>query len=445
MDPSHTFRVSYTLDHARHRQTGQVGMLEYNGEPEDVFPVNDPEADATGTTLQKRDRLSFAILNQVAGEYRGNFGPLTVNVGVRAPFFKRELNNYCFTTSATGFVECFGKDETRNTQFATLNPTVQGPQKRVLKYDKLLPNLGAVYDVTSSLSAFASYTKGLSVPGTDNLYNAFFFAPDTEQAKPDPETTDSFDTGLRYRSGRVQAQISGWFTKFNNRLASAYDPELNATVFRNLGRVDKYGIDGSVAYEPIQALTLYAFGSWNRSKIKENIQLFGGESFDCDTSTAPEPTLLRNCAFTKGNYESGAPKYTYGFSVLGSLGVFDAGITAKRTGPRYIFDTNVPLFTGDVDNLADNNAANDPVQIFSAKAPAYWLVNLDARARLDGLGMPRTYIQLNVYNLFDKLYVGGFGGGLNQTVSTSSGVYGGPPFVQIGAPRTVSVSLNFGL
>ncbi|HEU5285698.1 MAG TPA: TonB-dependent receptor plug domain-containing protein, partial [Sphingomicrobium sp.] len=41
--PSHTVRVSYTLDHARHRQTGEVGMLEIDGEPEDVFPINDPE------------------------------------------------------------------------------------------------------------------------------------------------------------------------------------------------------------------------------------------------------------------------------------------------------------------------------------------------------------------------------------------------------------------
>ena len=63
--------------------------------------VNDPEAEVTGATLQKRDRKSIAILNQVSGEYRGDFfdNKLTVNVGVRAPFFMRELNNFCFTSS----------------------------------------------------------------------------------------------------------------------------------------------------------------------------------------------------------------------------------------------------------------------------------------------------------------------------------------------------------
>jgi len=444
LNPDHSVRVSYTHDNANHRQTGQVGFLKSNGEPDDVFAVNDPIKDARGNVVQKRDRQSYAILNQIAGEWRGEFGALTVNAGVRAPFFKRDLENYCFTTSASGFLDCFGGDEELEAAYAAEFPQFQGPQRRVLKYKKLLPNVGAVYDVTDRLSGFISYAKGLSVPGTDSLYDSFFFPADTPQAKPDPETTDTFDTGLRYRSSKVQAQAGVWYTRFTNRLASAYDPELDQTVFRNLGRVNKWGFDGSVAWAPIPELTLYTFGSWNRAKIKENLQIEGGEGFDCDNADATTATGLRNCALTKGNREAGTPKYTFGGSVLGRIGPVDLGVTAKRTGPRFVFDTNQPVFTGDVDNLADTNAANDPVQIFGTKAPAYWLVHLDARYNLKSLGMPRTYLQLNVYNLFDKLYVGGFGGGLNQGVN-SAGFYANPPFVQIGAPRTISLTLNLGL
>ena len=73
-------------------------------------------------------------------------------------------------------------------------------------------------------------------------------------------------------------------------------------------------------------------------------------------------------------------------------------------------------------------------QIYSAQAPAYWLVNLDARLDLNFTGLPEgTYLQLNVYNLFDKLYVGSFSTSLSQGSS--------PPFAQIGAPRTVSGTL----
>jgi iron complex outermembrane receptor protein len=112
------------------------------------------------------------------------------------------------------------------------------------------------------------------------------------------------------------------------------------------------------------------------------------------------------------------------------------GITAKRTGPRYVFDTNLPVFTGTV------GGAN-VVEIFPAKAPAYTLINLDLRYKLKMLkGLENSYFQLNVYNLLDKVYVGGFTGGLNQSGSTT---YGSPPFVQIGAPRTISgtISLAF--
>ena len=185
------------------------------------------------------------------------------------------------------------------------------PDQRVFKYDEILPNVGFVYDFTPRISVFANYAKGLSVPSTDNLYNAFFFPEDTEQAKPEPETTDSFDVGVRYRSTKIQAQLGGWIPSSTNRTASAFDPELNASVFRNLGKVDKWGIDGSVAYEPIRQLTLYAFGSWNKSKIKDNIQIgsFGLLANDRRATTSrpghDQRDHPRSCAFTAGKREVG--------------------------------------------------------------------------------------------------------------------------------------------
>ncbi|HKX92178.1 MAG TPA: TonB-dependent receptor [Sphingomicrobium sp.] len=448
-------RVSYTLDDAHHRQTGEVGLLELDGEPEDVFPINNPEADNLGVNLQKRDRKSIARLNQFSGEYRGEFfdNRLTVNLGVRAPFFVRKLQNFCFTSSASGFVECTGQDSVRDAQLLALNPHVfdpvtgrvisgwSPPQKRKFKYDKLLPNVGLIYDITPQLSAFASYSKGLSVPSTDNLYNSFFFPLIADAAKPKPEVTDSFDGGLRFRRAQIQAQLSGWYTHFTNRQASAFDPELNVSVFRNLGTVNKWGIDGSIAYEPFRELTLYAFGSWNKSKIKDNIQTGTlPVGVTCDTISPTDPQAFRSCAFTKGNRESGSPKYTYGVSAVGEVGPVQVGFQAKRTGPRFIFDNNAPVFRGDVDIAGVGGSE----QIFSATAPAYWLVNFDMRVKLEPFApsLRKTYLQLNVYNLFDKFYVGGFGGGLSQSINASTGVWGNPPFVQIGAPRTVSASLN---
>jgi iron complex outermembrane receptor protein len=465
-------RVGYTLDNGRHRQTGEVTLLQPNGEPLNVWARNNPLTDKFGFVVQKRDRKSFAVLHQASAEYRGDFGPLTVNVGVRAPYFIRNLNNYCFTSSASGFVECTGRDPARDAQIAALNPQVVDPttgrvisgwappQSRRFTYKKLLPNVGLIYDILPQLSAFANYSKGLSVPSTDNLYNSFFFPINTEAARPKPEVTDSFDGGLRYRTPKVQAQLSGWYTHFTNRQASAFDPELNVSVFRNLGTVNKWGIDGSVAYEPVKQLALYAFGSWNMSKIQDNIQIGAlPAGVTCNTVSPTSVSGLQNCAFTAGNRESGAPKYTYGVSAVGSAGPVELGIQAKRTGPRFVFDTNRPVFRGDIGITAATTGRVVQEQVYGAEAPAYWLVNLEGRLKLADLAprFKKTYLQFNLYNLFDTFYVGGFGGGLAQSTSTRTcnttstpacattttvPTYGNPPFVQIGAPRTFSASIN---
>lgn len=460
LDANNTVRFAYTYDRARHRQTGEVGYLTINGEPIDVFPVNSGIATSDGFIMQKRDRLSYAILQQVAVEYTGKFadGDLIINAGIRAPFFRRNLTNYCFTTSAGGFLDCFGQNATLNGNYAAANPytfntttnVVTGfaaPQQRVFNYNKVLPNIGLVYHIGGDVSFFANYSKGLSVPGTDSLYNAFYYPAGTPQATPAPETTDNVDGGFRYRSGMVQGEFSVFFNQFHNRLASAYDPELDQTVYRNLGSVRKYGFDGYLAVQPDSHLDVYVAASWLRSEIQDNIEV--GKNSD------GTPIL----ALTAGKRESGQPGYTIGIGMRGHFGPVDLGFFAKRTGERYIYDTNLPTYTGTY-VPGGAKACSTPTtcttaivpsaaqiantaQIYPDKAPAYWLVNLDARLKLGWMGLnDNTYLQLNVYNLFDQFYVGGFGGALIQsnTFSRTTGLasYGSPGFVQIGAPRTVS-------
>jgi iron complex outermembrane recepter protein len=463
INDQHTVRFAYTLDHARHRQTGEVAKLLNDGEPVNVFAIDAAQSDVNSAVLQKRDRLSFAILHQVAAEYRGEFmdEKLTVNAGVRLPFFKRNLTQNCFTSSASGFVECFGGNTALVTQAQSLNPytatvnangtiSVVGwatPQQRILNYKKVLPNVGLVYDVAENVSLFGNFSQGISVPSTDNLYNAFFFPLGTDGAEPKPETTNNFDLGVRYRSGNVQAQFSGFYNQFKNRLASAFDPELNQTVYRNLGDVKKYGIDGSIAFQPLPQLTFYAFGSVIKSEIRDDLVV--GRNIDGTPVFAP----------TAGKREAGAPKSTFGFTARGEVSIFELGITAKRTGERFVYDTNEETFTGTLiapgakacstatpTVCVTPTATTARTKIYDVTAAGYWLVNLDARINLDKLGLPtKSYFQLNVYNLFNQFYVGGFGGNLNQTqnfaAATGVSTYGNPANVQIGAPRTVSGTL----
>lgn len=449
INDQHTLRINYSFDRGRHRQTGETGFLQINGEPFDVFPVNDPITGSDGTILEKRDRRSIALLNQISGEYRGEFfdSRLTVNIGIRAPFFTRDLTQNCATSSASGFVECgtpaavaafIANNPTQNVGNGQTAPT-QGPQNRVFHYNKILPNLGLIYDITPRMSLYANYSRGLQVPSTDLLYNSFFYPVGSSRASPVPETTDNFDAGIRYRSGRIMAQLSGWYTVFKNRIAQAYDPDLDQNVFRNLGTVDKYGIDGSIAWQIVPQVQLYVYGSYLWSSIRDNV--VAGEcsatvSASCPAGSAGQPIL----APTEGRRESGAPVYTFGGRLQAQLGPVQFGIQAKRTGPRYVNDTNLPIslcFTPagatSFVNVRDCNAPNALRQVFAARTPAYNTVDFDVRVPLGWAGLnDDTYFQLNVSNVFDQYYAGNFTGALLGT---------SVPFVSIGAPRAVIGSL----
>ena len=413
INPDHRIRLAYTWDRARHRQTGQITNMLSNGEISNVFAIDNPLLDVNGLEVNKRDRLSFAILHQVSAEYRGNFGGLTAVVGLRAPFFTRELNQNCYTTSINGFVNCPNPGQDL-TAYEAANPSHVAPLSRKYKYDKLLPNVGFTYNFDNGLSIFGNYAKGLSVPGTDPLYDSLFLA-DTDRARPIPETTDSVDVGLRFNQGRVTAQIATWFTRYNDRLASAFDPDANngdgATVFRNLGQVDKWGLDGSIAFRPTSNSLLYVFGSINESSIKDDVLDGLCDAGDVVAGVAgcaavDDPIFLA----TAGGAESGAPNFSIGARGQLAFGAVELGAQVKHTGKRWINDIN-----------AD-------------RAPGYTLVDLDLRITLgQGPTGGDAAIQLNLTNLFDEYYVGFFGGSLD-----------GFGFAQIGAPRAGSISFVLG-
>ena len=383
IDDNNRVRVAYTFDRARHRQTGTAGFLMPNAEPYDVFPINDPILDADGIAPQKRNRKSIALLNQISGEYRGSFmdDSLIVQLGGRMPFFKRELNQYCVTTDTSGNVNCPNGDAAIDAYLAA-NPAYGAPGSMSIKYDKFLPNLGLTYKFTPEFSVFGSYAKNLSVPGTDALYGSFY-----TDVPPAPETSDAFDLGLRFQSGNIQAQVSGWYNSYNNRLASAYSDLCDCSITRNLGKVEKYGIDGNVSWRPIPEVLVYVFGSYLKSEIKDDVQT-GADAYIA----------------TGGKRESGAPKYSFGGRIEGSLGPVDLGVQAKRTGSRWLNDIN------------------------TISLPGYTVVDLDARVSLAGLNLDKSYFQLNLNNLFDEVYIGSASTGLEYPSSS---------YVNIGSPRSI--------
>lgn len=395
-------RIAYTYERGHHRQTGEWGYLTQTGLPESVFGGRGdarPVLTADGYQIQQRNRLSIALLNQISGEYVGKFlnDALTVQIGVRAPFFKRQLENRCFTEArGSGFAYCTSETFPASQIIApgglvpSSGPTpYYAPFKKTYNYNAVLPSAGLMYKFSDSVNVFASYAKGFSAPRTDNLYRSPF-------VDVQPEKTDSFDLGVRMTNSRVQAQATAWYITYKNRIVTSYDFDQGISLDRNVGKVDSYGVDATVTVKPTDWASITAFGSYIHAELKDNVLLSGSGA----TSVfAP----------TKGKRVTETPEWQVGGRALIKAGPVDLGTTVKWVDKRFATDVN------------------------DVVAPAYMLVDLDARLKLSDFGLEKTYLQLNVKNLFNEFYFG--------NISTQINAAANPNF-SVGYPRTVLGSVH---
>ena len=403
------FRVSYTLDRARHRQTGEWGLMGANGQPQNVFAGRNGSKvyAADGSVLRGRDRYSIAQLNQVSGEWRGKFmdSRLTATLGVRATYFKRELNQYCYSQNQSANVLCttqapvtvLANGNVRFVAGATTtaaNPEYIPAYSATVKFDKILPNLGVNYALADHHALYLSYAEGISAPRTDNLYavsrltgsNTIF------RSLPDPETTKAVDLGWRYNTETTLASIALWHIDYQNRIVSSFDQVQGFNVDRNVGAVKSDGVDAQVGYRIDDDLTLSSSVSFNRSILQDNI--VGGQQD------------------LRGKQLVETPRWTFAFrGDYRALERLHFGLQAKYVGDRFGTDNN------------------------NETAPHYTVVDLDARYEFPVSSLKSLQLRLNLMNLFDAAYFGNISSGTGATPTATA-------FYSIGSPRSLQLSVE---
>lgn len=386
-----SLRVAYTFDRAKHRQTGDVGFVGLDGTVDNVFGGKDGYGAQVklpdGTNLRRRDRYSVALLNQVSAEYRARFmdDKLLLNVGVRAPFFKRDLNNYCYQqntfnalcTTSIGTPVPGTNDGTGKPLVTFPASALNGsggtlrygqPRSFTRKYDRVLPNVGVSYNVTDQISIYTSYAETLSAPRTDDLYDQIL-------VDPGPERSKAYDLGVRYQTGGLLAAASIWRNDFSNRIERVLDEPSGIAFSQNVGNVKLQGIDGQVGFKPTDDLSLYFSASYIDSEIQQDIRNVGV-----------------GILATKGKSLYEIPKYQGGVRVQWDiLDNLSMGVQGKFISDRFTNLVNTEKFNG------------------------YSLWDLDARFKLDQLGLKNTYVQANVRNLFNERYLGDISTNLTGT------------------------------
>jgi iron complex outermembrane receptor protein len=460
-DSTNTLRVAYTFDRAHHRQTGEYSFTDNNFNLTDPFFGRNgtPVITAAGTVLQNRDRTSIALLNQLSGQYIGKFfdNRLRLEVGVRSPWFQRNLDQHCYTPAAgSGFPVCVVSTAVLAVPTANnfwlvpndfvppaagiLGTPVFAPFKAKYKYHKILPNVGATFAINQSLSVFGSYAKGLSAPRTDNLYRQPII-------NVKPETTDSFDLGARYINGRFQAQATAWKIDYQNRIVTSFDPETNTSIDRNVGKVKSWGVDTGVGFRPIKQLNLIGMLSYTSAKLQQDVIASSyvyvpvaipatptsaavganaappaatGLTYYCPGIPTTLPTsginVFNICAKTTGKFVVETPKWQYGGRAEINIKPVTVGIQAKRVSSRWATDVN------------------------DVKVKGYVTVDVDARLGLDFLPEgKKSYFQLNVINLFNEHYFGN----LSTTINAYGGGNSAPRFTPV-STRAITGTLTVG-
>jgi len=435
LNAANHLQLSYTLDLGHHRQTGEFTTVDpVTGGPADVFGAKPgygpPILGADGSILRKRDRLSIAMLNQVSANYIGKFvdDRLHVNIGVRAPFFQRDVNQYCYTyngtsawcdtASQTAVQSAYAADlaahRTPGASAAALTsllgtgvstglngvPNFRFPFTQTFKWNKLLPNAGASFRLADEHLIYVSYARGFAAPKTDDLYTSTGI---TVQ----PEVSDNVAVGYRFQSRRFTLSVNGYYDWFKNRIVQSYDPnDPTLSIDRNVGDVLVRGVDIEGGMTPIDGLNLYASANFNKSELQSNyIVQTAGVTFALPT---------------KGKELVMTPDRTFAARATYDVGPVTIGGQVKYISSRWVSDTN------------------------DASIPGYAVWGLDARLKLPQ--MSGSYLQLNVQNLFDKYY-------FSRTTTVSNSVAYPIPgtaltynpatnFLYVGAPRTITATLG---
>jgi len=385
LNDDHTLRASYTHDYGVHRQTGEYGYLTPTGDP--VNPFGGIKGDGAapiltldGNVFQKRDRLSKAILNQVSLQYVGDFfdDALTIDVGVRAPFFKRELRNNCFQQNTF--------DAYCSAQTPFIAPTSGPAVSFERKYDDVLPNANFTWRFAENQQVFGSYSENLSSPRTDDLY-------DRLPANPQPETSTNWDLGYRFQSARLIASASAYYSDFDNYIVRGFtELEGGETITTNInaGAVERYGVDGQLGFQVNDAFSVYATASYLGSEVKDDV---------------PGATAGAVIA-TAGKELFEVPEWQAGLRGEYTAGPITLGVQGKYVGKRW---TNL---------------------VNSEETPEYTLVDVDLRYDLNFIN-EGMYFQVNVLNVFDENYL--------ADISTE---LSGGRTANIGAPRSAVATLR---
>jgi len=153
------------------------------------------------------------------------------------------------------------------------------------------PKLGVIYQVDDNLSWYGQYVRGFKIPPHDQAYQSHGVEPFYQilpNADLDPESSDSFEIGLRYASSDISVNLSTFYAAYDDFIETTiagveptYIPNVNKTFYQyqNISETQISGVEAGIA--------MYVTGD---ILLEANVAYVDGENKDSDqplTSISP--------------------------------------------------------------------------------------------------------------------------------------------------------------
>lgn len=263
--------------------------------------------------------------------------------------------------------------------------------------DWFQPHFGLNYQFGNGLEAFAGFTqvtRAFQASAATGPFSATQASFNLVRDTLKPESSDTFEGGVRYNTGIINATVAAYYVNFSNRLlviatGSAIVGAANA--LQNVGDVRALGLEAAVDVKLPMGFGVFASYSFNDTTYRQDV----GTQRIAGRTVVDAPKHLARAEFT-----------------------YDSASFYGRVGVNYMSER---FFT----------YTNDQ------SVPGRALVDATLGYRLDvGQRMP-IELQLNAVNLFDKGYI--------ATVGTTGFSFSGDrQTLLIGAPRQVFATLKVG-
>ena len=275
-------------------------------------------------------------------------------------------------------------------------------QGRIEAKDSFLPQVGLRFEAAPGFELFGSYSENLSAfrAGVNGPFSASQAGFDAIRNTLRPESSTTFEGGLRYGNEAFQSSLTLYRVDFEDRLLTISQCAGIvgcASVLANVGDVETSGAEAAIDWTLAEGFSVFGSLSWNQSEY----------AADYLNGTTLVPT--------NGKTVVDSPELLAHVELRYALDGWDARIGAKFTDERFITFTN------------------------DSKVEEYWVADASLAYSFGDFGWAKNLkATVNVTNLFDEDYFASVGTngfvasdpqGLNYTLVT-------------GAPRQVFLTVE---